>query len=278
MENNYGRRAVHRCGPYEGEFRDSKRPNSKHFHGPTRRHNVLFFGKGDHSFSADYPGKKNSTNFPFKGFILYGPPGSGKTEAVKQAAKKLWNRLELDFGLNIRLMHVNSANIFTKELGALEKRMKRVFTKAKSTNQENDRTIILFDDIDTLLTKRTDKQATEWSKSLNGVLFHELDQLVTSKVMVIGTTNLIEEIDDAVTSRLSLRPAPAPTLDEMKLVAKTALPLNGKGNKSFEDLLRAVEIRIETELENGKPPSFRLARSVAIETVIGLVTGWEGEQ
>ena len=90
-------------------------------------------------------------------------------------------------------MHVNSANIFTKELGALEEN-ERVFTKAKSTNQDNDRTIILFDDIDTLLTKRTDKQATEWSKSLNGVLFHELDQLVTSKVMVIGTTNLIEEL------------------------------------------------------------------------------------
>ena len=81
-----------------------------------------------------------------------------------------------------------------------------------------------------------------------------------------------------MTSRLSLRPTPAPTLDEMKLMAKTALPLNGKGNKSFEDLLKAVEIRIESELKNGKPPSFRLARSVAIETVIGLVTGWEGEQ
>ena len=73
--------------------------------------------------------------------------------------------------------------------------MKRVFTKAKSTNQDNDRTIILFDDIDTLLTKKDVNQATEWSKSLNGVLFHELDQLVTSKVMVIGTTNLIEEIE-----------------------------------------------------------------------------------
>jgi len=239
---------------------------------------TYFFGKGDHSFAADYPGKANSTNFPFKGFILDGPPGSGKTEAVKQAAKKLWSNLELDHGLEVRLFHINSSNIFTKELGALEKRMKRVFTIAKSSNQENHRTIILFDDIDTLLTKRTDKRATEWSKSLNGVLFHELDQLVTSRVMVVGTTNLSGEIDDAVTSRLSLRPAPAPTLDEMKQVAKTALPLRGSGGKTFEELLRAVEERIVFELGNGKDPSFRLARSAAIETVIGLVTGWEGEQ
>jgi SpoVK/Ycf46/Vps4 family AAA+-type ATPase len=239
---------------------------------------TYFFGKGDHSFAADYPAKANSTNFPFKGFILYGPPGSGKTEAVKQAAQKLWKSLELDHGLEVRLFHINSANIFTKELGALEKRMKRVFTVANSTNQENHRTIILFDDIDTLLTKRTDNQATEWSKSLNGVLFHELDKLVTSRVMVVGTTNLRDAIDDAVTSRLSLRPAPAPTLDEMKQVAETALPIRGSGGKTFEDLLRATELRIDSEIKNGTPPSFRLARRAAIETVIGLVTGWEGEQ
>ena len=89
-----------------------------------------FFGKGDHSFSADYPGRK-TPQISHSRASFFTARRFRKNEFVKQAAKKLWNRLELDFGLNIRLMHVNSANIFTKELGALEKRMKRVFTKAR---------------------------------------------------------------------------------------------------------------------------------------------------
>ena len=44
-----------------------------------------FFGEGEGSYLSDFPHMKGVNNFPFKGFILSGEPGTGKTEAVKQS-------------------------------------------------------------------------------------------------------------------------------------------------------------------------------------------------
>lgn len=236
----------------------------------------FFFGLGDNTFSHLYPSKVDSTNFPFKGFILQGPPGSGKTEAVIEAGRKLWLNLENEHGLEVRLIHVNSANINTRHFGESEARLQRVFAEAQNIMENNVRTIILFDDIDTLLMARTEEEAKEWTHALNGVFFHALDNLVTTKTMVIATTNIADRIDPAVLSRLAVRDAPSPTLEEMKTVARSALPVLGvPGKMTHDELLAITADAIEKQLADGKDPSFRLARSAAIETVVDLIAGWE---
>ena len=236
----------------------------------------FFFGLGPNTFPDLYPSKVDSTNFPFKGFILQGPPGSGKTEAVLEAGRKLWLSLENKHGLEVRLIHVNSANINTRHFGESEARLQRVFADAQNTMENNIRTIILFDDIDTLLMARSEQAAEEWTHSLNGVFFHALDNLVTTKTMVIATTNIADRIDPAVLSRLSVRDAPSPTVEEMKTVAKSALPVRGvPGKMTLDELLAKTADEIEKQLAEGKPASFRLARSAAIETVVDLIAGWE---
>jgi len=240
---------------------------------------TFFFGKGDNSFLDFFPNLRDSTNFPFKGFIFEGPPGSGKTEAVIDAGRRLAISLGNQFEIEMRLIHVNSSNINTKGFGDSEQRLKHVFRDAKHNPNSNVKTIILFDDIDSLLTRRDDPDAKEWTRSLNGVFFHELDNLITTKTMVIATTNLPEKIDPAVHSRLALRNAPAPTFDEMKLVAKSALPVRGvpRLNLTQEDLLEHTGKAISLALEKGDKPSFRLARQTAIETVLKYVAGWDSE-
>ncbi len=235
-----------------------------------------FFSDKDNSFRADFPNKTESTNFPFKGFILQGPPGSGKTEAVIEAGRKLRNQLGAESGIGVRLLHVNSSNINRSRVGEMETRLQRVFLASKSNSDSNSRTIILFDDIETLLPKR-DADSQEWSRSLNGVFFHELDNLITTKTMVIATTNLPEMVDPAVRSRLALRDAPAPTPNEMKEVAKTALPIRGVKGMTQNELLELTAKAIDKHLAEGEPPSFRLARQTAIETLLSIVAGWSKE-
>ena len=76
-----------------------------------------FFGKGDHSFSADYPEEKTLQISHSRVSFFTALQVQEKRKQSSRQQRKGMNRLELDFGLNIRLMHVNSANIFTKELG-----------------------------------------------------------------------------------------------------------------------------------------------------------------
>ena len=234
-----------------------------------------FFGRGDNTYSDHFPSSDDNPNFPFKGFILAGPPGSGKTEAVLEVGRHLAYELG-NTGVEVRLFHVNSANINRANLGENEERLRRVFRDAKGGGSINTtRTIILFDDIETLLVKRTDTHTSEWSRAMNGVFFHELDQLITTRTMVIATTNEPELIDDAVTSRLSLREAPPPTEDEMIMISASALPIQGVRGCTKIELQEKCAALIKERLSEGEPASFRLARKSAIEILISQVVGWD---
>ncbi len=233
-----------------------------------------FFGTGSNTYSDHFSGMSESDNFPFKGFVLTGPPGSGKTEAVIEAGRRLYTDLAND-GIEVRLLHISTADINRGRVGEMEQRLRSVFNEAKSEISTRKRTILLFDDIDTLLMSRGDRRSEEWSVSLNATFFHEVDRLKTSETMICATTNLTEMLDDAVKSRLSVKEAPAPNFEEMVAVAKSALPLRGPNGMSQEDLLEITAKVIEQHLANGEPASFRLARKSAIEVLMREVVGWE---
>ena len=231
-----------------------------------------FFSRKSGSFSDHFsnPGE----NYPFKGFVFHGPPGSGKTEAVIEAGRRLYIELAAE-GIEVRLFHISTSDIARKNYGESEERMARIFGDAREKADHGTRTILLFDDIDTLLMSRDDTRSQEWTVSLSGSFFHAVDRLQTNHTMICATTNKKGMLDDAVKSRLWVEEAPAPTLDEMKTVARSALPIGMVNGKTQDELLSMAGERIEQHLAEGRDPSFRLARMASIEVLIREVVGWE---
>jgi len=71
-----------------------------------------------------------------------------------------------------------------------------------------------------------------------------------------------------------MRNAPAPTRDEMKEVARSALPIRGGGGKTQDELLEMTALAIDQHIAKDEKHSFRLARQTAIETLLSSVAGW----
>jgi len=232
-----------------------------------------FFRRGTGSYS-DHFGDRAAVNFPFKGFVLSGPPGNGKTEAVRIVFRDLWGSLDNE-KITLRLFHINAADVNKAGVGDIERNIRKIFKDAKDKGG-NTRTILLIDDIETLIVGRRDDHTTEWSRAANGVFFHELDRLSSDDTLVVATTNEPDLIDPAIRSRLSMREVPVPDLEEMLQVAEAALPNGQHANlPSRDELMGKIQSNIESAISEGtEGASFRLARKAAIEVIITEVVGW----
>jgi SpoVK/Ycf46/Vps4 family AAA+-type ATPase len=199
-----------------------------------------FFFKGGYSLRE----------VPFRGFLLEGPPGGGKTEIAKQAVRRL--ALELD---EVYLRFVDSAKIAKPRWGEAEEALKQQFREEPGKH-----IVLLLDDVDCLLIKRGSEVAKEWHYSINALLFHMLDNITDpANLLVIATTNRPRLIDYALRSRLYNTFVPPPSLEELEIVAKNMLEeswplsLRSSGEKLKDEILRAI---IE-ELKKKKHPSIR---------------------
>ena len=80
------------------------------------------------------------------------------------------------------------------------------------------RTVLLFDDVESLFLARGAATAREWHFSQNSVFFHSIDELDTSHTAVVLTTNRLDLVDEAIVDRLmpyEFAPPPAETLIEV---------------------------------------------------------------
>ncbi|KAF6154819.1 hypothetical protein GIB67_032431 [Kingdonia uniflora] len=118
------------------------------------------------------------------GFLLYGPPGCGKTLIAKAVANEA--------GANF--IHIKGPELLTKYVGESELAVRTIFNKARTCAP----CIIFFDEVDALTTKRGKEGGWVVERLLNQLLI-ELDGADSRRgVYVIGATNRREVMDPAI--------------------------------------------------------------------------------
>jgi AAA family ATPase len=119
-----------------------------------------------------------------KGILLYGPPGCSKTLTVKALATEA--------GLNF--LAVKGAEILSMYVGESERALREIFRKARSASPS----IIFFDEIDAIASKRGDK-GSHGNLNVLTTLLNEMDGIEELKnVLVVAATNKPELLDPAL--------------------------------------------------------------------------------
>jgi len=175
---------------------------------------------------------------PFRGFILEGPPATGKTEIVRQCVRRIGSMLGTS---KVFLIFVDSGSVAAPKWGEAEARLKQIF----ATLNPNEWVIIIFDDIDCLMMRRGGEISKEWHYSIDSVMFHELDRLKPSNAIVIGTTNRSDLIDDALRSRLYKIDVPPLPLNELLEIGKHMLSDMGVDERKIDEIIHSLEKKIK---------------------------------
>lgn len=120
-----------------------------------------------------------------KGFLLYGPPGSGKTLLAKAVANES----------NANFISVKGPEVLSKWVGESEKAVREIFKKAKQVAP----TIVFLDEIDSIAPKRGGYGDSGVTERIVNQLLTSLDGVeVLQGVVVIGATNRPDILDNAL--------------------------------------------------------------------------------
>ena len=124
--------------------------------------------------------------------LLYGAPGTGKTETVLQLARQT--------GRDI--MQVNISQIKSCWVGESEKNIKQVFDNYKTKVKESTITpILLFNEADAIIGERLEGAKSAVNKMENSIQNIILQEMETLDGILIATTNLAQNMDKAFERR-----------------------------------------------------------------------------
>lgn len=145
--------------------------------------------------SKNYPTLvKNLESQNLKGgltILLYGHPGTGKTESVYQLARETGRAV-----LRLEISRIKAAWV-----GESEKNMKKVFSEYKRAKRTHAQApILLFNEADAIFSKRRNINSSidQMENSLQNILLQELEDF---SGILIATTNLTQNLDTAFERR-----------------------------------------------------------------------------
>ena len=145
------------------------------------------------------------------GFIFHGPPGTGKTLFAKAVATQL----------GATILVVSGPEITDKYVGESERKIRDLFAEAR----RNAPSVVVFDEFDSIAVRRSggDDGGARAGNAIVAQLLTELDGFRPEvPVLIIGTTNRLDLIDEALLRPSRFRPIPIglPESDARRDIAK----------------------------------------------------------
>ena len=176
-----------------------------------------------------------------KGFLLYGPPGVGKTLLAKAVANES----------NANFISVKGPEVLSKWVGESEKAVREIFKKAKQVAP----TIVFFDEIDSIAPRRGQYGDTGVTERIVNQLLTSLDGVeVLQGVVVLAATNRPDIIDSGLLragrfDKMIYIPPPDEA-NRLKIlnVHTKAMPLGKDVN--LADIAKKTEGYVGADLEN----------------------------
>lgn len=147
---------------------------------------------------------------PPKGIILFGPSGTGKTESVAVVIGRLRKK-----DRDIEGYIIPTSSFLSSGLGESDKNIDAIFNvHLTEILRETDKgVVLLFDELDGIARQRT--LASDPLDRVLNLLFILIDRFETrERVLLIGTTNRYDLLDEAMKRRLGLSYLEYPSPDE----------------------------------------------------------------
>ena len=190
--------------------------------------------------------------------LLYGQPGTGKTESVMQMAKATGRAV----------YHVDISSTKSCWFGESEKLIKDVFKKYEDLCEQSEKSpILLFNEADGIFSKRKDSDSSNVAQTENTIQNIILEEMERLNGILIATTNMADNLDGAFERRFLFKiKFDMPTTEARKSIWLSKMPslsdedarvLSEGFSFSGGEIDNIVRKTVIMEVLNGKAPDLK---------------------
>jgi proteasome-associated ATPase len=190
-----------------------------------------------------------------KGFLLYGPPGCGKTLIGKATAYNLTKQLREQTGAQMKeyFMHVKGPEILNMWVGESERMVREIFATAREKRRDGFMPFLFIDEAESVLGTRRASRHSNILSTLVPMFCSEMDGIDSlNDVVIILASNRADLIDPAILrpGRIDRkikvnRPNREGAREIYRIYLTPDLPYDGALGKEAENIGAAVDKLIE---------------------------------
>ncbi|PYI79021.1 MAG: peptidase [Verrucomicrobia bacterium] len=193
-----------------------------------------------------------------KGFLLYGPPGCGKTLIGKATAYNLTRQLrekatQAEKDVREYFMHVKGPEILNMWVGESERMVREIFATAREKRGEGFMPFLFIDEAESILGTRRASRYSSILSTLVPMFCSEMDGIDSlNDVVIILASNRADLIDPAILRpgridrKIKIdRPSREGTCEIYRIYLPNDLPYDGALAKEADNIGAAIEKLIE---------------------------------